>query len=114
MGALITVLETFAGAMRDVVPIVVILTFFQLVVLRKTIPRLNNVLGGFVLVIAGLALFLVGLEQALFPLGEMMAKQLTDPAFIAPDAAPGTSLAWYHYGWVYFFAAAIGFSTTIA
>lgn len=115
MGAtILTLLETFAGAMRDVVPIVIILAFFQLVVLRKTIPRLNNVLGGFVLVIAGLALFLVGLEQALFPLGRMMAVQLTDPAFIAPGADPGANLPWYRYGWVYLFAAAIGFSTTVA
>ena len=67
---------------------------------------------GSVYVIIGLTLFLVGLEQALFPLGRVMAQQLTDPSFLGGggDAA----LHWTDYYWVYIFAAAIGFATTIA
>ncbi|MDE0392258.1 MAG: DUF1538 family protein [Rhodospirillales bacterium] len=60
----------------------------------------------------GLALFLVGLEQALFPLGKTMAAQLTDPAFLG--LAEGATAHWLDYGWIYAFAAAIGFGTTIA
>lgn len=105
--------EAFLGTILDVLPIAVILVFFQLVVLRKSIPHLTRVLVGFVYVIIGLALFLVGLEKALFPVGELMAKQLTDPGFIA-HGRPATSLHWTDYYWVYLFAAAIGFSTTIA
>lgn len=112
--ALSLILDSFLGTIRDVLPIIIILGFFQIVVLRQTIPNLKNVLIGFAMVIAGLALFLVGLEHALFPLGEMMASQLTDPAFIAPEGAGENGLQWYDYGWVYLFAAAIGFSTTLA
>jgi len=94
----------------EVVPIAAILLFFQLVVLRRPIPRLHRVLIGLVYVVVGLALFLVGLEHALFPLGKVMARQLTDPGFLAVGGSPG----WADYGWVYAFAFAIGFSTTIA
>lgn len=104
----------FVGTVRDVAPIVAILAFFQLGVLRKSIPHLKQVLLGFVYVILGLALFLVGLQEALFPLGETMARQLTDPEFIYGSAQPPEQVYWTHYYWIYFFAAAVGFSTTIA
>lgn len=58
-------------------------------------------------------MFLVGLEQALFPLGEVMARQLTSPDFIG-GGFHKTDFDWCDYYWVYIFAAAIGFSTTIA
>ena len=105
--------DAFLGTLLDVFPIAAILAFFQLVVLRQSIPNLGRVLLGFVYVILGLALFLVGLQEALFPIGELMATQLTDPAFIAPGRDIAT-LDWTDYYWVYLFAAAIGFSTTIA
>lgn len=114
--ALKQILDAFTGTLRDVAPIAVILAFFQLAVLRKPIPHLKQVLVGFVYVLVGLALFLVGLQEALFPLGETMAVQLTDPAFIygvAADLVPD-EVDWTKYYWIYLFAAAIGFSTTIA
>ena len=95
----------------DVAPIALILFVFQVAVLRQTIPRLRRVLVGMVYVILGLALFVVGLEQALFPLGKVMAGQLTDPGFIG---RAGTAVGWADYYWVYAFAFAIGFATTIA
>lgn len=97
----------------DVVPIAVVLLVFQVAVLRRSIPHLKRVLIGFVYVVFGLALFLVGLEEALFPVGRIMAQQLTDPAFIA-KAGLSEGPVWSDYYWVYLFAAAIGFSTTIA
>ena len=69
--------------------------------------------GAIVLVLLGLAFFLEGLEAALFPLGKLMAQQLTDPAFIIQGSDPD-NLNWWSYKWVYLFAFAIGFSTTIA
>ena len=116
MGELINILGVFLTTVRDVAPIAILLAFFQLAVLRQPIPHLKQVLVGFVYVLAGLALFLVGLEKALFPLGETMAQQLTDPAFVYGEAAaPGPDgVEWARYYWVYIFAAAIGFSTTIA
>lgn len=97
----------------DVLPIAGILLSFQLLVLRRRIANLPQVLMGFLLVLAGLTFFLEGLERALFPLGKLMAQQLTEPGFIGPRQLAGAA-AWWHYGWVYLFAFAIGFATTIA
>ncbi len=95
---------------RDVIPIVLILFAFQFFVLKRKMANLSAVITGFILVLLGLALFLEGLEQALFPLGKLMAKQLTDPSFLGLGKGDGE----HHYFWLYAFAAAIGFSTTIA
>ena len=105
---------TFLATIRDVLPIGLLLVFFQVVVLREAIPNLKRTLIGFLYIIAGLAFFLIGLEEALFPLGEIMASQLTDPDFLAPDGDRSVPIEWWHYYWVYIFAAMIGFSTTIA
>lgn len=104
---------TFKATIVDVFPIISILLVFQLFVIRRPIPNAKKVGFGFFYVLLGLALFLLGLEKALFPLGKMMAEQLTHPSFIAisSDAA---AINWADYYWVYIFAAAIGFSTTIA
>ena len=65
--------------------------------------------------IIGLALFIQGLKQALFPLGELMAQQLTDTAFIYQGVENiSETIHWADYKWVYLFAAAVGFATTIA
>nr|WP_281396687.1 DUF1538 domain-containing protein [Roseospira visakhapatnamensis] len=95
------------------------MVLFQVMVLRQKVPHLRRMILGFLYVVLGLDLFLVGLEMALFPLGEIMATQLTDPAFIhgaeGAEAARGADgVRWRDYLWVYAFAAAIGFSTTIA
>ena len=129
MDLLWTIIDTFLATVRDVAPIGLLLMFFQLVVLRERIPHLKRLIVGFLYVIAGLALFLIGLDQALFPIGEIMAKQLTDPHFIIGEhSSPSdttsilangiiesvNTIEWWQYYWVYLFAAAIGFSTTIA
>jgi hypothetical protein len=105
-------LQTLFATVRDVLPIAAILFGFQYLVIRRPIPRLRTILIGFGYVLLGLSLFLLGLEKALFPLGRIMAQQLTDPAFIAAGKASALHAADYY--WVYAFAFAIGFSTTIA
>ena len=77
-----TLLTTGLSTITDVLPIAVIIFGFQVLILRQTIPNLKSVLIGFVYVLIGLTLFLEGLSEALFPIGKLMAKQLTDPAFI--------------------------------
>ena len=115
MELLAHLLRTGLSTVLDVLPIVAIIFGFQLLVLRQTIPNLKSVLIGFFYVLVGLTLFLVGLEEALFPVGKHMAQQLTDPAFISGTVGtPAEALHWSDYTWVYLFAAAIGFSTTIA
>jgi hypothetical protein len=107
-------LPVVAGTLRDVLPIAAIIFGFQVLVIRRPIPNLRSVLVGFVYVLLGLAFFLQGLEHALFPLGKLMAQQLTDPTFIYGSAGAPESPHWLDYYWVYVFAAAIGFATTVA
>ena len=117
-------LGTVAGTVFDVAPIVAILVIFQLVVLRQRPPNLRGIVTGFVLVLLGLALFLIGLEQALFPIGDTMARQLTEASVgdVSVEAGVTTGAAlevalevnWRDYILVYVFAAAIGFAATVA
>ncbi len=93
------ILESLVGVVKDVLPIIAIIFFFQYVVLKKTIENLKEVIIGFVLVIVGLDAFIIGLEMGLFSLGETMALELTQKA--------GASV-------IYAFAFTIGFSTTMA
>ncbi len=107
--------NTLLSTVRDVIPIAAILFGFQFLVIRQPVPNIRSILIGFVYVLIGLSLFLLGLEKALFPLGRLMAGQLTNPEFIAQGvAAMEQTLRWQDYKWVYLFAFAIGFSTTIA
>ena len=89
----------FAGALRDLAPIIVVIAFFQIAVLRQPFPNLAGVAVGLVCVVAGLALFIQGLELGLFPLGEAIAN-----AFVNKGSAAAL-LA---------FAFCLGFGTTVA
>lgn len=99
---------------RDLIPIVLLFGFFQLVVIKQSIPNLMRILVGSLYVLFGLTFFLTGLEDALFPLGKIMAAQLTDPEFLKNGAQAVDLSDWRVYGWIYLFAAAIGFATTVA
>lgn len=105
------------GTVTDVLPIAGIIFGFQFAVIRKKPANLGQILFGFVWVLVGLSLFLLGLEWCLFPLGRLMAEQLTDPNFIHAGKAivdVAAQVNWTDYYWVYLFAFLIGFSTTIA
>ena len=91
---------------KDVLPVLGLLVVFQMVVLRRPLPRPGRIIFGFVLVLVGMACFLGGLDLALFPVGRAMALQLS-------ASAQGAS-NWAAYGWIYLFAFLVGFSTTIA
>jgi hypothetical protein len=113
--ALLSLGRSLVGTVGDVLPIIGVLIGFQVMVLRRPVPNLRRVLFGFVLVLLGLAFFLEGLHHALFPLGDLMAKQLTAPAFLGLEPADTAALAdWRSYGWVYLFACCVGFTTTVA
>ncbi|MCX7087865.1 MAG: DUF1538 domain-containing protein [Methylococcales bacterium] len=97
----------------DILPVVVMIMVFQWLVIQKPLPNLTKTLIGFIYVILGVSFFMEGLHMALFPLGQLMATQLTAPAFIG--VANGTmSAPWQAYYWVYIFAASIGFASTLA
>jgi hypothetical protein len=90
---------SLVNSLRDLAPIVAVIGFFQLIVLRQPIPNLSGLLIGSLLVVLGLTLFIQGLNLALFPLGEGMAW----------DFARKGSLSW-----LLLFAFALGFGTTVA
>jgi len=117
MEILSEIFDVTLGTVKDVLPIAAIIFGFQFAVIRKVPANLVQVLTGFVWVLIGLSLFLLGLEWALFPLGRLMAEQLTNPEFIhGAEAAQQViqQINWQDYYWVYIFAFCIGFSTTIA
>ena len=89
----------FVSSLRDIAPIIAVIGFFQIVVLQQPLPDLDRILVGLFCVIAGLTLFIQGLELGLFPLGESMAQ-----AF----ARKGSLTA------LLGFAFALGFGTTVA
>jgi hypothetical protein len=115
MDLMLDTLRSIAGSAIDVSPIVVFLFGFQFFVIGGAMPNAKRIGAGFLFVVIGLGLFLVGLEQTLFPLGRLMAEQLTSPAFLhGGDVNASGVLNWQDYYWIYVFAAAIGFSTTLA
>jgi hypothetical protein len=83
----------------DLLPIIVVISFFQIVVLQQPFPNLNEILAGLVFVVLGLMLFVEGLEIGLFPIGENLSYTL---------AKKGSIL------WLLLFSFLLGFSTTIA
>lgn len=94
-----SVLAPFLGSLRDLAPIVAVIGFFQAVVVQQPLPQVGAILSGALLVVLGLTLFIRGLEMGLFPLGESMAR-----AF----ARKGSAF------WLFAFAFALGFGTTVA
>ena len=89
----------FVGALRDLAPIILVIGFFQLVVLQQPFPNLDKIIPGLFFVVLGLTLFIQGLEMGLFPLGESMANAL---------ARKGSLVA------LLGFAFCLGFGTTVA
>jgi len=98
---------------RDILPIAAIIIGFQLLVIRRPVVHPKKMLIGFIYVLLGIAFFLEGLQMALFPLGTLMANQLTAPEFLGISPTE-QNVAWQAYYWVYIFAASIGFATTLA
>jgi hypothetical protein len=92
-------LKTLLSSLRDLLPIILVVAFFQIVVIRQPVADLGEILFGTLLVILGLAFFIRGLEQALFPIGESVAYAFARKANLF---------------WLLVFAFALGFGTTIA
>ena len=87
------------GTLRDLTPIILVIAFFQIVVLEQPFPNLEGVLAGLALVMVGLALFIQGLEMGLFPLGESMAAAFARKGSLA---------------WLLAFAFSLGVGVTVA
>lgn len=87
------------NSVRDLTPIVLVITIFQVFVIRQPVDGLASLVFGGLLVIAGLAFFIFGLRIALFPIGEEIAHAL---------ARKGSVF------WLFTFSFLLGFGTTIA
>ncbi|ETR71061.1 MAG: major facilitator superfamily permease [Candidatus Magnetoglobus multicellularis str. Araruama] len=93
------ILKKLWGSFKDLLPIILVIAFFQIIVIRQPLPNIVEVVFGGILVVLGLMIFVQGLEMGLFPIGEAMAQAL---------ARKGSLL------WLLIFAFLLGFSTTVA
>lgn len=91
--------RTLRGSLRDLLPIFLVVGFFQTAVLRQPVPNLAELVSGAVLVVFGLTLFIRGLELGLFPIGESMAYAFARKGSVV---------------WLLLFSFALGFGTTVA
>ncbi|MBV1914732.1 MAG: DUF1538 domain-containing protein [Pseudomonadales bacterium] len=96
---MIKLMWSMLSSIRDLLPIVLVILFFQFFVLQQPLPNIGQLLMGVLFVIIGLTFFIHGLEQGLFPIGESMAN-----AF----ARKGSVF------WLIAFAFCLGFGTTVA
>lgn len=100
IGTIVTsLMRSFGRSMRDLLPIVVVVLVFQWAVIRQPLPNAVQLVSGLLLVVVGLTLFVRGLELALFPLGDSLARAFARRGSVT---------------WLMIFAFALGFGTTIA
>ena len=99
MSFVLALLKSLLSSLRDLLPIILVVGFFQLVVLQQPMPQLGPILVGLAFVVIGLTLFVFGLEMGLFPIGESMARSFASKGSV-----------W----WLLCFAFCLGFGTTIA
>ena len=94
-----TIWKHVAGSLRDLAPIIIVIAFFQYFILQQPLDNALGLVGGAILVLLGLTLFVYGLELALFPIGESLAYAL---------ARKGSVF------WLLTFSFLLGFGTTVA
>ena len=91
--------RSLGQSFRDLLPIILVIGFFQVAVLQQPVPQLGQILVGGFMVLLGLSLFVQGLQLALFPLGEDMAYSFVRKGNL-----------WF----LLLFAFTLGFGTTVA
>lgn len=96
---LLKIFDKFKSAILDLLPIVLVVSFFQIIVLQQPFPNLTEIILGLFMVVAGLMFFVEGLEMGLFPIGENLSYAL---------AKKGSLF------WLILFSFLLGFSTTVA
>ena len=92
-------LKALLGSCKDLLPIILVIAFFQFAVLQQPMPNIGDILVGLALVVLGLTFFIYGLEMGLFPIGESMAQAFARKGSIS---------------WLLTFAFCLGFGTTVA
>jgi len=97
--ALTALFKSMLGSLKDLLPIILVIGFFQAFVLQQPIPGFTNIIIGTLFIVLGLTFFIYGLEMGLFPIGESMANAFARKGSVA---------------WLLFFAFCLGFGTTVA
>jgi hypothetical protein len=92
-------IKQLLGSFLDLAPILAVVLVFQVLIIRQPVPDAGQMIFGTLLVVLGLALFIQGLEQSLFPIGEAMAYAFARKGSLA---------------WLLIFAFCLGFGTAIA
>ena len=95
----IALLKSMTGSLRDLLPIILVISFFQLFVIQQPIPNVADLILGTLFVVLGLTFFIYGLEMGLFPIGESMANAFARKGSVS---------------WLLVFAFCLGFGTTVA
>lgn len=99
MKSIRAILKSLLDSLRDLLPIIAVIAFFQILVLQQPIPNFAEISLGILFVVIGLTLFVYGLNMGLFPIGESMAFAFAKKGSV---------------GWLLTFAFALGFGTTVA
>lgn len=97
--ALFALFKSMLGSLRDLLPIILVIGFFQAFVLQQPIPGFFDIIIGTLFIILGLTFFIYGLEMGLFPIGESMANAFARKGSVV---------------WLLVFAFCLGFGTTVA
>ncbi len=96
---IVTLFKSMLESLRDLLPILLVILFFQIFVIKQPLPNIGDMLVGVVFVVLGLTFFIHGLKQGLFPIGESMAHAFAKKGSVV---------------WLFAFAFALGFGTTVA
>lgn len=99
LSALKALFISLLSSLRDLTPIILVIAFFQVIVLQQPVPDLFGLISGIILVLFGLTFFIYGLEMGLFPIGESMAHAFAKKGSVF---------------WLLLFAFCLGFGTTVA
>ena len=97
--ALVALFKSMLGSLRDLLPIILVIGFFQAFVLQQPIPGFTDIIIGTLFIVLGLTFFIYGLEMGLFPIGESMANAFARKGSVV---------------WLLIFAFCLGFGTTVA
>lgn len=92
-------IKQLASSTLDLLPILAVVVIFQVFVIRQPIADATQLIVGLLAVVLGLALFIQGLEQSLFPIGEAMAYAFARKGSLA---------------WLLAFAFCLGFGAALA
>jgi hypothetical protein len=94
-----TIIKFLFESVKNLLPLIAVMLFFQLLVLRAQIPNLKNVIIGIIFTAIGLIILIQGLKIGLFPMGESIGILFAQKGSII---------------WTIIFALCLGYTTTLA